>query len=412
MWPSSEHPRTPLSVCTILAEGSPCGLALSRLQAAGTSSARPPQPHRGAGAGDGKVGVTAPSTPADTFASEGKRRMTIRVGINGFGRIGRNFFRAVQALNQSGGADIEIVAANDLGDLATMAHLLKYDSILGRFPADVSVVDGGIQVGGQTLKILAERDPAQLPWKDLGVDVVVESTGFFTDAEKAKAHVDGGAKKVIISAPAKNEDVTIVMGVNHTSYDPAAHTIISNASCTTNCLGPMAKALNDEFGIVKGLMTTIHAYTQDQNLQDAPHKDLRRARAAALSIVPTSTGAAKAIGLVLPELKGKLDGYALRVPVPTGSATDLTFEAGRETSVEEVNAAVKAAAEGELKGFLRYTEDPIVSADIVTDPASCIFDAGLTKVLGNQVKVVGWYDNEWGYSNRLADLITFVGETL
>jgi glyceraldehyde 3-phosphate dehydrogenase len=338
--------------------------------------------------------------------------VTVRVGINGFGRIGRNFFRAVQALNSQGGADIEVVAANDLGDLTTMAHLLKYDSILGRFPQAISVVDDGIRYGNQTLKILAERDPAQLPWKDLGVDVVVESTGFFTDATKAKAHIDGGAKKVIISAPAKNEDVTIVMGVNHTSYDPNAHQIISNASCTTNCLGPMAKALNDEFGIVKGLMTTIHAYTQDQNLQDAPHKDLRRARAAALSIVPTSTGAAKAIGLVLPELKGRLDGYALRVPVPTGSATDLTFEAGRETSVEEVNAAVKAAAEGELKGFLRYTEDPIVSADIVTDPASCIFDAGLTKVIGNQVKVVGWYDNEWGYSNRLADLITYVGETL
>jgi glyceraldehyde 3-phosphate dehydrogenase len=337
--------------------------------------------------------------------------VTVRVGINGFGRIGRNFFRAVQALNSQGEADIEVVAANDLGDLKTMAHLLKYDSILGRYPADVSVVDDGIKVGDRTLKILAEKDPAQLPWKDLGVDVVVESTGFFTDGTTAKAHIDGGAKKVIISAPAKNEDVTIVMGVNHTSYDPEAHHIISNASCTTNCLGPMAKALNDEFGIVKGLMTTIHAYTQDQNLQDAPHKDLRRARAAALSIVPTSTGAAKAIGLVLPELKGKLDGYALRVPVPTGSATDLSFEAGRETSVEEVNAAVKAAAEGELKGFLRYTEDPIVSADIVTDPASCIFDAGLTKVIGNQVKVVGWYDNEWGYSNRLADLITFVGES-
>jgi glyceraldehyde 3-phosphate dehydrogenase len=338
--------------------------------------------------------------------------VTVRVGINGFGRIGRNFFRAVQALNSQGEADIEVVAANDLGDLKTMAHLLKYDSILGRYPADVSVVDDGIKVGDRTLKILAEKDPAQLPWKDLGVDVVVESTGFFTDGTTAKAHIDGGAKKVIISAPAKNEDVTIVMGVNHTSYDPEAHHIISNASCTTNCLGPMAKALNDEFGIVKGLMTTIHAYTQDQNLQDAPHKDLRRARAAALSIVPTSTGAAKAIGLVLPELKGKLDGYALRVPVPTGSATDLSFEAGRETSVEQVNAAVKAAAEGELKGFLRYTEDPIVSADIVTDPASCIFDAGLTKVIGNQVKVVGWYDNEWGYSNRLADLITFVGESL
>jgi glyceraldehyde 3-phosphate dehydrogenase len=334
--------------------------------------------------------------------------VTVRVGINGFGRIGRNFFRAVQA----SGADIEVVAANDLGDLKTMAHLLKYDSILGRFPEEVSVTDEGIKVGDRTLRILAEKDPADLPWKDLGVDVVVESTGFFTDAEKAKAHVDGGAKKVIISAPAKNEDITIVMGVNHDAYDPEAHTIISNASCTTNCLGPMAKALNDEFGIVKGLMTTIHAYTQDQNLQDAPHKDLRRARAAALSIVPTSTGAAKAIGLVLPELKGKLDGYALRVPVPTGSATDLSFEAGRETSVEEVNAAMKAAAEGPLKGYLRYTEDPIVSADIVTDPASCIFDSGLTKVIGNQVKVVGWYDNEWGYSNRLADLIVHVGAGL
>jgi glyceraldehyde 3-phosphate dehydrogenase len=256
------------------------------------------------------------------------------------------------------------------------------------------------------------RNPAELPWESLKVDVVLECTGLFTSKEKAGAHLKAGAKKVIISAPAKNEDFTVVMGVNHTAYDPDQHTVISNASCTTNCLGPMAKALNDEFGIVKGLMTTIHAYTQDQNLQDAPHKDLRRARAAALSIVPTSTGAAKAIGLVLPELKGKLDGYALRVPVPTGSATDLSFEAGRETSVEEVNAAVKAAAEGELKGFLRYTEDPIVSADIVTDPASCIFDAGLTKVLGNQVKVVGWYDNEWGYSNRLADLIVYVGASL
>ncbi|MGZ4459224.1 MAG: type I glyceraldehyde-3-phosphate dehydrogenase [Nocardioidaceae bacterium] len=334
--------------------------------------------------------------------------MTVRVGINGFGRIGRNFFRAVQA----SGADIEIVAANDLGDVKTMAHLLRYDSILGRYPDEVTVVDDGIKIGGDTLKILAEKDPAQLPWKDLGVDVVVESTGFFTDGTKAKAHIDGGAKKVIISAPASNEDVTIVMGVNHAQYDPSAHAIISNASCTTNCLAPMAKALNDAFGIDKGLMTTIHAYTQDQNLQDGPHKDLRRSRAAALNIVPTSTGAAKAIGLVLPELKGKLDGYALRVPVPTGSATDLTFEAGRETSVEEVNAAVKAAAEGELKGYLKYTEDPIVSSDIVTDPHSCIFDAGLTKVIGNQVKVVGWYDNEWGYSNRLADLITYVGESL
>jgi len=334
--------------------------------------------------------------------------VTVRVGINGFGRIGRNFFRAVQA----SGADIEIVAANDLGDVKTMAHLLRYDSILGRYPDEVTVVDDGIKIGGTTLKILAEKDPAQLPWKDLGVDVVVESTGFFTDGTKAKAHIDGGAKKVIISAPASNEDVTIVMGVNHEEYDPNAHAIISNASCTTNCLAPMAKALNDAFGINKGLMTTIHAYTQDQNLQDGPHKDLRRSRAAALNIVPTSTGAAKAIGLVLPALKGKLDGYALRVPVPTGSATDLSFEAGRETTVEEVNAAVKAAAEGDLKGYLKYTEDPIVSSDIVTDPHSCIFDAGLTKVIGNQVKVVGWYDNEWGYSNRLADLITYIGESL
>jgi glyceraldehyde 3-phosphate dehydrogenase len=332
--------------------------------------------------------------------------LTVRVGINGFGRIGRNFFRAALA----SGSDVEIVAANDLGDLATMAQLLKYDSILGRFPEAVSVTDEGIAYGDRTLKILAERDPGALPWKDLGVDVVVESTGFFTDATKARAHVDaGGAKKVIISAPAKNEDFTVVMGVNHTAYDPEAHTVISNASCTTNCLAPMAKALNDEFGIVKGLMTTIHAYTQDQNLQDAPHSDLRRARAAALNIVPTSTGAAKAIGLVLPELKGKLDGYALRVPVPTGSATDLTFEASRETSVQEVNDAVRAVADGR---FLRYNEDPIVSSDIVTDPASCIFDAPLTKVIGNQVKVVGWYDNEWGYSNRLVDLIEHVGTSL
>ena len=338
--------------------------------------------------------------------------MTVRVGINGFGRIGRNFFRAVQALGHGGGTDIEVVAANDLGDLRTMAHLLKYDSILGRYPQDVSMADDGIRVGDHTLKILAEKDPARLPWGDLGVDVVVESTGFFTDATKARAHIDGGAKKVIISAPASNEDITIVMGVNHQAYDSDKHTIISNASCTTNCLATMAKALHDELGIVKGLMTTIHAYTQDQNLQDAPHKDLRRARAAALNIVPTSTGAAKAIGLVMPELKGKLDGFALRVPIPTGSATDLTFEAGRETTAEEVNAIVKAAAEGPMKGFLKYTDDLIVSADIVTDPSSCIFDSELTKVLGNQVKVVGWYDNEWGYSNRLADLITHVGATL
>ena len=334
--------------------------------------------------------------------------MTVRVGINGFGRIGRNFFRAVLASD----ADIEVVAFNDLDDARTQAHLLRYDSILGRLDADVSVVEGGIRIGDQTIKSLAEKDPAQLPWGDLQVDVVLESTGFFTDATKAKAHVDAGAKKVIISAPGKNEDVTVVMGVNHETYDPQAHTIISNASCTTNCLAPMAKVLHDEFQIVKGLMTTVHAYTADQNLQDGPHRDLRRARAAAINVVPTSTGAAKAIGLVMPELKGKLDCYALRVPVPTGSATDLTFEAGRETTVEEVNAAVKAAAEGPLKGILSYTEDPIVSSDIVTDPHSCIFDAGLTKVIGNQVKVVGWYDNEWGYSNRLVDLVAHVGQSL
>jgi len=331
--------------------------------------------------------------------------VTVRVGINGFGRIGRNFFRAVRA----SGADIEIVGVNDLTDNASLAHLLKFDSILGRLDAEVTSTDEAIVVGGTEIKAFAERDPSKLPWGDLGVDVVVESTGFFTDATKAKAHVDAGAKKVIISAPASNEDVTIVMGVNHEQYDPAAHTVISNASCTTNCLGPMAKALHDGLGIVQGLMTTVHAYTADQNLQDNIHKDPRRARAAALNVVPTSTGAAKAIGLVLPELKGKLDGYALRVPVPTGSATDLTFEASRETSVEEVNAIVEKAADGR---YLRYSTDPIVSSDIVTDPASCIFDAPLTKVIGNQVKVVGWYDNEWGYSNRLADLITYVGETL
>jgi len=334
--------------------------------------------------------------------------VTVRVGINGFGRIGRNFFRAIVA----SGADIEVVATNDLMDNKTLAHLLKYDSILGRFPGEVTYDDTSIIVDGKAIRVFEERDPANIDWAGVGADIIVESTGFFTDAQKAKAHIDGGAKKVIISAPAKNEDITIVMGVNHELYDPAAHTVISNASCTTNCLAPMAKALNDEFGIVKGLMTTIHAYTQDQNLQDAPHKDLRRARAAALNIVPTTTGAAKAVALVLPELKGKLDGYALRVPVPTGSATDLTFEAGRETTVEEVNAAVKAAAEGPLKGVLVYTEDQIVSKDIETDPASCIFDAGLTKVIGNQVKVVGWYDNEWGYSNRLVDLVALVGQSL
>jgi glyceraldehyde 3-phosphate dehydrogenase len=334
--------------------------------------------------------------------------VTVRVGINGFGRIGRNFFRAVHA----SGADIEVVGVNDLTDNKSLAHLLKYDSILGRLDAEVGYSGDSITVGGKSIAALEERDPTKLPWKDLGADIVLESTGLFTDAEKAKAHLEAGAKKVIISAPAKNEDVTVVMGVNHTDYDPAAHTVISNASCTTNCLAPMAKVLNDEFSLVRGLMTTVHAYTADQNLQDGPHRDLRRARAAAINIVPTSTGAAKALGLVLPELKGKLDGYALRVPTPTGSATDLTFEAGRETTVEEVNAAVKAAAEGPMKGIIHYTEDPIVSSDIVTDPSSCIFDAGLTKVIGNQVKVVGWYDNEWGYSCRLVDLIEYVGGSL
>jgi glyceraldehyde 3-phosphate dehydrogenase len=330
------------------------------------------------------------------------------VGINGFGRIGRNFYRAALA----SGADIEVVAVNDLTSNASLANLLKYDSILGRLPGDVVASESDISVDGKSIRVFEERNPADLPWGDVGADIVIESTGIFTDATKAKAHIDGGAKKVIISAPAKNEDLTVVLGVNDSLYDPALHTIISNASCTTNCLGPMAKALNDSVGIVKGLMTTIHAYTQDQNLQDGPHSDPRRARAAALNMVPTSTGAAKAIGLVLPELKGKLDGFAIRVPVPTGSATDLTFQASRETSAEEVNAAVKAAAEGALKGYLKYSEAPLVSTDIVTDPASCIFDAPLTKVSGDLVKVIGWYDNEWGYSNRLVDLVGLVGKSL
>ena len=335
--------------------------------------------------------------------------MTMRVGINGFGRIGRNFYRAVLA---QGADDIELVAVNDLTDNKSLAHLLKYDSILGRLDAEVGYAGDEITVAGRSFRSLEERDPTKLPWADLGADIVIESTGLFTDATKAKAHVDGGAKKVIISAPAKNEDVTVVMGVNHDSYDPAAHSIISMASCTTNCLAPLAKALHDAFEVRRGLMTTIHAYTADQNLQDGPHRDLRRARAAALNIVPTTTGAAKAIGLVLPELKGKLDGFALRVPTPTGSATDLTVTVGREVSVDEVNAAMKAAADGPFKGYMTYTEDPIVSSDIVTDPASCIFDAGLTRANGDQVKVVGWYDNEWGFSNRLIDLIRHVGASL
>jgi len=334
--------------------------------------------------------------------------VTVRVGINGFGRIGRNFWRAVD----SSGHDIEVVAFNDLGDIATMAHLLKYDSVLGRLKQDVQVTDEGIAVGGKVIKALAERDPGALPWGALGVDVVLESTGFFTTAKDARKHVEqGGAKKVVISAPAKDEDLTVVLGVNDSQLD-GSQTVISNASCTTNCLAPMAKVLNDALGIQQGLMTTIHAYTQDQNLQDGPHKDLRRARAAAINIVPTSTGAAKAIGRVLPELNGKLDGYALRVPVPTGSITDLSAAVSRETSVEEVNEAFRAAADGPLKGILRYSEEPIVSSDIITDPASCIFDSPLTRVIGNQVKIVGWYDNEWGYSCRLADLIVLVGSRL
>jgi glyceraldehyde 3-phosphate dehydrogenase len=337
--------------------------------------------------------------------------VTVRVGVNGFGRIGRNFWRAVDAQRAAGTTDIEIVAVNDITDNATLAHLLKYDSILGRLPYEVSSTDEDIVVGGKAVKAFAERDPAALPWKDLGVDVVVESTGLFTTREAASKHLDGGAKKVVISAPATGEDITIVKGVNDGDYD-GSQTIISNASCTTNCLAPMAKVLDDLAGIERGLMTTIHAYTQDQNLQDGPHKDLRRARAAALNIVPTSTGAAKAISLVMPQLKGKLDGYALRVPIPTGSATDLTVDVAREVSAEEVNAAMKAAAEGPLKGVLKYTEDPIVSSDIVTDPHSCILDAGLTKVTGKLVKIVGWYDNEWGYSNRLADITALVASKL
>jgi glyceraldehyde 3-phosphate dehydrogenase len=329
------------------------------------------------------------------------------VGINGFGRIGRNFFRAALT-NPS----INIVGINDLTDNATLAHLLKYDSILGRLGLEVTYTDESITVGGKTIKVFAERDPANLPWAAVGADIVIESTGHFTKAADAAKHITAGAKKVIISAPATDEDITVVMGVNHEKYDPANHHVISNASCTTNCLAPMAKVLDEEFGIVRGLMTTIHAYTNDQVILDFPHKDLRRARAAATNIIPSSTGAAKAISLVLPQLKGKLDGFAMRVPVPTGSATDLTVELAKEATAEQINAAMKKAADGSLKGFLTYTEDPIVSSDIVTDPSSCIFDAGLTKAIGTTVKVVGWYDNEWGYSNRLVDLVGYVGKSL
>jgi glyceraldehyde 3-phosphate dehydrogenase len=334
--------------------------------------------------------------------------VTIRVGINGFGRIGRNYFRAL--LEQ--GADIEIVAVNDLGDTATTAHLLKYDTILGRLKAEVSHTADSITVDGHTIKVLSERNPADIPWGELGVDVVIESTGIFTKKADAEKHIAGGAKKVLISAPAKDEDITIVMGVNEDKYDAANHHVISNASCTTNCVAPMAKVLDENFGIVKGLMTTVHAYTNDQRILDFPHSDLRRARAAAENIIPTTTGAAKATALVLPQLKGKLDGIAMRVPVPTGSVTDLVITLEREVTRDEVNAAFQKAAEGPLKGKLVYTQDPIVSSDIVSDPASCTFDSLLTMAEGTQVKVIGWYDNEWGYSNRLVDLTVFVGSQL
>ncbi|MFD3444793.1 type I glyceraldehyde-3-phosphate dehydrogenase [Microbacteriaceae bacterium 4G12] len=335
--------------------------------------------------------------------------MSVKIGINGFGRIGRNYFRAALAK----GSDLEIVAVNDLTDNKALAHLLKYDSITGRLDATVELEGDSIIVNGKPIKVLEERDPANLPWGELGVDIVIESTGRFTKSVDARKHIEAGAKKVLVSAPASGDDVaTLVLGVNEGTYDPATHDVISNASCTTNCLAPLAKVFLDEFGIERGLMTTVHAYTADQNLQDGPHSDLRRARAAALNIIPTSTGAAKALGLVIPELVGKLDGYALRVPVPTGSITDLTIETSASVTVEQVNAAYKAAAEGPLKGILKYTEDPIVSSDIQGDPHSCIFDAGLTKVIGTQVKVGGWYDNEWGYSNRLVDLTEYVAERL
>ena len=334
--------------------------------------------------------------------------MTIRVGINGFGRIGRNFLRAAREQ----GGNIEVVAVNDLTDPAALVQLFKYDSIMGRFPGEVSLDGDVMTVDGHEVRFLAEPDPAELPWGELGVDVVVESTGRFTNGTKAKAHLDGGARKVVLSAPGKEIDGTFVPGVNLDSYDPASMDIVSAASCTTNCLAPMAKVLNDAFGIERGLMTTIHAYTADQNLQDGPHKDLRRARAAALNMVPTTTGAAAAVGLVLPELKGKLDGFAVRVPVPTGSLTDLTFDAAREVSVEAVNAAMKEAAEGPMKGIVKYNEDPIVSTDIQGDDVSTIFDAPLTKVIGNQVKVIAWYDNEWGYTVRLLNVVSHVAGRL
>ena len=335
--------------------------------------------------------------------------MSVKIGINGFGRIGRNYLRAAMAQ----GSKLDIVAVNDLSDTKSLATLLKYDSITGRLGADVSFDENNVIVNGKKIRVLAERDPGALPWAELGVEIVVESTGRFTDAADAQKHIDAGAKKVLISAPATGAHGTYVMGVNHTEYDPASHHIISNASCTTNCLAPLAKVFNDEFGIENGLMTTVHAYTADQNLQDGPHSDLRRARAAAINIVPSSTGAAKAIGLVLPELQGKLDGFALRVPVPTGSITDLTIVSKKVVTEDEIKAAYKKAADGYLKGILLYTEDPIVSSDIVTDPHSSIFDAGLVKVIGGTtVKLASWYDNEWGYSNRLVDLTEYVAERL
>jgi glyceraldehyde 3-phosphate dehydrogenase len=333
----------------------------------------------------------------------------VKVAINGFGRIGRSFFRAVLASSH----DVTIVAVNDLSDPKALAHLLKYDSVGGRLPVPVEAGEGTIIVDGKPITVYAERNPRDLPWAELGVDIVIESTGFFTDAAKAQAHLDAGARKVIISAPASGEDITVVMGVNHEDYDSRSHHIVSNASCTTNCLAPMAKVFHDTFGIERGLMTTVHAYTADQNLQDGPHSDLRRARAAGINIVPTSTGAAKAIGLVLPELKGKLDGFALRVPVPTGSITDLTVEASRDVTLEEVQAAFRHASDtGPFAGVMRYTEEPIVSSDIVGDPFSSIIDGGLIRVLGNQVKMSSWYDNEWGYSNRLVDLAAYMAKSL
>jgi len=335
--------------------------------------------------------------------------MSVKIGINGFGRIGRNFFRAARQR----GVDVDLVAVNDITDARTLAHLLKYDSVLGTYPGDVRASDGGITVDGEELTVLAERDPANLPWKELGAEIVIESTGLFTDRDRAAMHLEAGAQKVIISAPAKGEDLTVVLGVNDDMYDPATHHVISNASCTTNCVAPMAKVLDDAFGLEQGFMTTIHAYTNDQQILDLPHKDLRRARAAAVNIIPTSTGAAKATGLVLPHLKGKLDGMSMRVPVPDGSVTDLVATLGREVSIEEINAAFRAASEsGSLAGMLVYTEDPIVSSDIVGSPASCTFDALSTMAMGRAAKIVGWYDNEWGYSNRLVDLVELVARSL